>query len=81
MNRVTMNVDGYTVAWVTSDGRTGVEAHMGPGKYGPTLVKVLTDLAIIGPWGTTPGWTIEVMYPGGTRFMFRGPGLDLMAQG
>ena len=79
-SHVVMMVDGAAVTWRTSDGRMGSDPHMGPGKYGPTLVKVLTDLGIIGPWGTTAGWTIEVHYPGGTRFMMRGAGVGLMAE-
>ena len=78
MNRIVMMVDGSSVTWRTTDGRTGSDPHMGPGKYGPTLVKVLTDLGIIGPWGTTGGWTIEVHWPDGSSVVMRGAGVTLM---
>lgn len=77
---VFMAVDALGVTWRTTDGRSGADGHMGPGKYGPTLVGILAGLGLIGPDGVAPGWTIEVHYPGGTRFMLRGPGLALMAQ-
>ncbi len=77
---VFMMVDALGVTWRTTDGRSGTDGHMGPGKWGPTLVAALTGLGLIGPEGVAPGWTIEVHYPGGSRVMLRGSGLALMGE-
>jgi len=75
---VFMAVDAQGVAWRTTDGRSGADGHMGPGKYGPTLVGILAGLGLIGPEGMADGWYVEVVYSDGSRVMLRGAGVTYM---
>ena len=49
------------VAFRTSDGRTGSEPNMGPGKSGPTMALLLNRLGVLTENGMSPNWTVEVI--------------------